>query len=242
MTPPPPLPPSVDATPLPPNAELCGAARHVLGFLFGLFGGPSAIVALGVVTPAERREILDWLRPIETLLRLLLLAEAAGLARTLTPTAPRGSRAARRPAACRSAARAVQDADACETWRVSFRACSPEPRTVRPARADRLAAVAEPRRAHRDADASIPDPSNPWPLAERIEAVVRVLETPAPYVRRLARRLAAARGRAAALGARLGRAPSSDSGGRRRRRRPRGPADTAIAEARDLVAQAIDSG
>ena len=176
---------------------LWAVARHLLGWLTAVFGDACAVAALGVVSPAERDEILTWLRPIEALARRLLVVEAAALERS--PMARR-----RAPAAMSSADKAprVRLPHRCDGldpadprgWRVAFRVCAaPE--------GMRGSSDAGPRReTERETNTGTGiGLAGAWPLAERIEAVTRVLEDPAPFAARLARRLTGRADRVAGL-------------------------------------------
>lgn len=181
------------------------AAEYLLRWLVALCGDACAVVARGRLSPKERREIAFWLRPVEALVRRLLVVEAARLAETLPP--PRARTA--RPRKCRTV---LQDPENSASWAVRFRALerigSPG---AAPAACTAPLACARSRRAgvKRDSFAA----RDPWPLAERIEAVARVLENPAPFARRLARRLTAG----AARYARSCRPPPERGPGRRPR-------------------------
>ena len=219
-------------------AALWDGARHVMGWLLSLFGAPAAIVEMGVLTPGERAEILIWLRPAEALARLLLLADAA--AQMADPSmAPPPARTSRRAMpADRTAVPTRCDPANTERWRVSFRACPRASLSHSPPPAPSAAPqqrLPEPRR-EMAAGGRGADLRDPWPIAERVEAVIRVLEAPAPYARRLARRLAARAERRARIAAALLRPAPSRTGARRPRH---GPADTLLAEARAHAGAAL---
>jgi hypothetical protein len=130
-----------------------------------LHGGPALIACLQLVIGARRRELLDWLRPIEALLRRLLFLEAQEL---------RIAPAPRRPPHPRLRHLITPDPQKPETWPAHFRAF--ETRTQR-----------------RPATMPTRQSSglyNAFTLAERWEAALRVVDNPARYARRLAARLA----------------------------------------------------
>ena len=158
-----PTPANDDTTP----AALWDAARYAMRWLVNLFGAPTDLADFTVLTPNEHRDLLSWLRPLEALVRSLLLIKAAEM--------PAPERAARRgkTAPRRSRRLVEQDPETSERWRVSFRALPP---------------VRRPGSRRRASSADLP---SAWPLAERLEAVIRVLENPSPFARRLARRLRA---------------------------------------------------
>jgi len=149
-----------------------------------------------------RFELLDWLLPIERLLRRILLIEAYALLETQSlPPARPGRKAGRVEAGSeapdgaagkptnKAAARPADDPDHPEHWRVNFR--------VLPRK----------RRDHARRHVRMPLPRGDdgrviplrfravaWdaaPLARRFEAVIRICRKPAPFVRRLAFRLRA---------------------------------------------------
>lgn len=63
-------------------------ARWFMRWLLAICGGPSEIAAVNVLARRERRDILHWLRPVEALVRRLLVAEAARLAADLPADRP----------------------------------------------------------------------------------------------------------------------------------------------------------
>ena len=195
---------------------LWAAGRYFLDWLMALFGAPHDVAALGVLTPKERSEILGWLRPVEALVRLLLIAEAAALPRPAPP-----SPSSLRPEPRRSAAErphAEPDPEDSRRWPTRFRVF--------------VARGSKRRRDPSDAGRRWDDHApwlDPWPVARRIEAVRRVLEDASPYARRLARRLAAAPARAEPL---ISRARNTN-----RKRRQLG--DEALGFAADHAAAAL---
>jgi hypothetical protein len=147
------------------------AAGAFIATLFHLFGGPEQIAEGEVLTDKARALLLSWLRAGEAFVRRLLLVEAAAYASDLPPV--------RRPRVRKRRARRVMcfSADKPGEWRVSFRMVEAR---VSARRATRKASAA-PRRERRFHSA--------WPIAERYEALLRAYNDPAPYARRLARRL-----------------------------------------------------
>ncbi|MGD2134011.1 MAG: hypothetical protein PVI23_14550 [Maricaulaceae bacterium] len=159
------------------------AARYLLHCLKAVFGGPCAIAGLGVLALKEYQDIAGWLAPIEKAVRRLLLIEAAAIAPDLTPAPPRPAQPA--PKAAGAPRNAVtQDEDNSADWRVRF---DPLPH-VRASKARRDSAQSAVPAAGRTFESL--GVHCAWPLAERAEAVARVLDNPAPHVRRLALRLA----------------------------------------------------
>jgi hypothetical protein len=65
--------------------DLWESARYLLRWLVSVCGDPCALVGGGWLSRKDRREILHWLRPVEAIVRRLLVAEAAQIAQTLQP-------------------------------------------------------------------------------------------------------------------------------------------------------------
>lgn len=221
-----------DETSLP---ALWEAAAYFMRWLIAMCGGPCALVAGGYLSLKERRQILFWLRPVEAVVRRLLVAEAARIAQRLHSARTQQAQAAAKPMQAarknaqnwqRRAARprfcrvSFPDPENSAGWTVRFSASEPAGRMPRsaPRFEPRLrvldgesdahilapAALALAAARHRErlragepvlsaAPARRLKPSraagNPWALAKRIEALIRVLSNPEPYARRLARRL-----------------------------------------------------
>lgn len=165
-------------------------ARDLLTFIFARFWSPAAIGKLTFVPEARRREFLDWLRPVELMLRRLLFIEASALAATLTPAAqntkpPASARPATpAPSAPKPTADdATPPSDRPEDWTASFR--------VTPATATSPSGNAPSRggvtRIKTDALHENLYPARS--LALRLEALVRVVVDPMRYVRRLSTQL-----------------------------------------------------
>jgi hypothetical protein len=161
--------PSEEPTRLAP-LPLWQAAHALVTALFNLFGDPEDIAAQRTLTKRARELLLSWLRPTEAILRRLIFIEASKLGLD----GPRAFRPA--SAHTKSAsedARSDFDPAAPEAWRVSFR-CSVSTRRASHPRSKR----------HR-----APRAIYARPLAERCEALLRAFNDPAPFARRLARRL-----------------------------------------------------
>lgn len=165
-------PPCSDAAPRAAALALWRAMGAFIATLHDLFGAPEAIAGQHTLTAAAYKKILAWLRAGEAMMRRLLLIEASAVSRPhLRP----------RRRAPRPRVRRVMEfsADAPQEWRVSFR-CFVVPPRARPSR-----------RRRRNSDET-PEPKrffNAWPLAERLEALLRAFNDPAPIARRLARGL-----------------------------------------------------
>ncbi|PZO53719.1 MAG: hypothetical protein DCF16_06325 [Alphaproteobacteria bacterium] len=159
--------------------ELWRAAGALLRTLFNLFGAPEELAARHTITGPTYRLILNWLHCAEALMRHLLFIEASAH--------PRGAASsAKRAHAQRQSREMSFEADKPEEWRVSFRLCADDRRL--PA-GKRLSTLTAPRRPQSLAPTTF---HSAWPLAERFEALLRVHNDPAPFARRLARRLHAA--------------------------------------------------
>jgi hypothetical protein len=148
-------------------------AEAFLRALHVLFGAPEDVAGEGWLARAAHRRLASWLRCGEAMLRRLIMIEAAAQAPANAPARQRARRRTRKAMAF--------TADQPQAWRVSLRVFS-APGGARAARAS---------------GARVPLRSA-WPLAERYEALLRAFNDPAPYARRLARRLDAAPHRLAA--------------------------------------------
>lgn len=154
-----------------PRAASLDLWRHFRAFLcsvLGIFGQPEDLAARHTLTMEEWRHTNTWLTAAEALLRRLLLIEAAAI--SAPPVRPRAK--ARRPRAHKLIA---FHPDKPEAWRVHFR-CFLDRRRPRRHTATR-SSVAPSRFA------------SAWPLALRLEALLRVFNNPHAYAARLAARL-----------------------------------------------------
>lgn len=140
-----------------------------------LIGDPKTIAYREFVTLHHLRLIRRWLSAGEAFLRQLLLVEASAY--------PRGEPARPRIPRKRQRHLVIHDPEKPEAWRVYFRCfrAKERPRTS----GVRNAAPSAP---------SARDPLAPrlysaWPLAERAEAMWRVINNPVRYAKRLARKL-----------------------------------------------------
>jgi hypothetical protein len=145
-------------------------ARDLLGFLFVRSFTPEAI-ALEIVIHRERRhDFLRWLRIVEEMLRRVLFLEASAIATSFPPPTPARLLTARtrKPAP-------VFNREDSTTWRLSLRMTPPAGR--------------QHHRKHKPSrrQPRIVVPSRP--LALRVQAILRALEDPHPYIQRLALRL-----------------------------------------------------
>lgn len=194
---------------------LWAAARRFLRWLTGMYGTPCALVAGPWLSLRERREILHWLRPVEDLVRSLLVIEAVRIAEAPPPAKKPARGNGKRPANAPFCRVHFPDPENSQGWSVRFRMIpsarkrglpfSPRLRILDVndhanvlAPAALAESIAEHRARMRSAE-EIPArlrarrfkssrrAGNPWRLAGRIEALARVLNDPAPYARRLAR-------------------------------------------------------
>lgn len=152
-------------------ADGWGIARLIVAWLLALTPSPAALAAQPILLKAVRGAILAWLAPGEALVRRLLLVEAvarAALLKRAPARLPRAiARLARRPR--------LSPPDESARWVVALRWPAGKPRAL----------SARQRRRARPRD--LPAPGA---LAERIEALVRIVAAPERAVARLARRLA----------------------------------------------------
>jgi hypothetical protein len=185
-----------------PRRQLWLIAQRFITTLFNLFGEPAEIAARHTILRDEWRIILSWLRAGEALMRQLLLIEAASLPKPNTRPILWAKRERKRRELSFSA-------EAPQDWRVSFRMFTP----TFPGRSARRGEPG-PIVQHAAADEWTPAQhvqawpgsvehaarfKSAWPIAERIEALLRVFNNPEPYARRLAARLYAKPHRAASL-------------------------------------------
>lgn len=175
--------------------------RAMFARALAAIGEPQAIAARTALTRETRRDIAGWLARLESIVRKLLLALAAGLVQEQRASAARGPqlvvwqpRIIARPAQSGSthehARQRVFDRAHPETWSARFALAPPrDPRAVPESRAPRIRALWGP----------TPPPPAPAPrpprqvnepalrFAVRLEALRRVLADPVPHAKRLAR-------------------------------------------------------
>lgn len=154
--------------------------------LFNLFGEPQQLAFQHTLIARDYKLACNWLRSVEALFRKLLLIEASHYANDFAATKPRAKRT-------RTRKLLTFFPEHPDDWRTTFRTMErgrPRPRLLEPAHTgeDARAPYLAPTKFH-----------SAWPLAERFEALLRVHNDPAPYAKRLARRLYAAPQRIAAI-------------------------------------------
>jgi hypothetical protein len=155
-------------------------AQAFLNTLYNLFGAPEDVAFQHTYTAKAHRQLAQWLRCAEAMLRRLLLIEASAYAGAANASAPHQQK--------RQRVRKLHEFthDKPEAWRVSFR-CFAFP-LLRQAQHDAggdAAGLSKAKRPDRQRFRSA------WPLAERYEAILRVFNDPTPYAQRLSRRLRA---------------------------------------------------
>lgn len=200
-----------DAASHPNSSSLWRIAREMFSLMLLALGAPTAIASIPRLNRKNRRDILDWLEPLELLVRKLLLVEAAKLPReaerrtkpraltlTLVQSLIRRKQAQKR--------RAFIDPHRPATWRAHFRLSIPADTRYRPPRdasTPRIRDIGQPYlvsqiwsareaqgRETRLAAQRIARAQNASRrLALRFEAVRRVIADPAPHAIRLARKL-----------------------------------------------------
>ncbi|WP_158766269.1 hypothetical protein [Terricaulis silvestris] len=198
--------PDTRTAPLP----LWRSAGAFITTLFNLFGAPQDLAADHTLTTKTHALILSWLRVAEAFLRHLLLIEASALDCGSCGAPALARRSFSEGGSSRHYARERKRveffANEPETWRVSFRCFPSSPAcggSVIGKANDEGGAPAQALDAfapHRTLSHASRDSSparggakfhSAWPIAERFEALLRVYNNPAPYARRLARRLRA---------------------------------------------------
>ncbi|HVY85259.1 MAG TPA: hypothetical protein VG943_09000 [Caulobacterales bacterium] len=206
---------------LPNRPDLWTLLREMLSMMRLALGAPALIAAIEKLSPKTRRDILDWLEPLERLTRKLLLIEAAKLPKpAMAEKQQRLLTKARVTAYLARLGRAqskrvVFDAKRSSTWRVSFAlVIPPDPLDRKPPRELLLPCIRDigppilvaeifrkrvddAKRAQREARREAARALRARRLAERYEALCRVIAEPGPHVERLAHKLWRKRGAAA---------------------------------------------
>jgi hypothetical protein len=144
-------------------------ARDILALILQRFYTPRQLVMFLTIERDRRFEFVRWLRIVELMVRRTLFAEASAIATSLPPPSPS------RAAGTRADHKPEPYSEDPETWRTSFQVAPRSSRAGRPVaphgcgeRRDFLPAM---------------------PLARRIEAILRVVRDPHPFIQRLALRL-----------------------------------------------------
>jgi hypothetical protein len=152
--------------------------RYAVAMILTLFGGPADIAARKMLLNRTRQEILIWLAPIEAMARRILLLAALKLP-TLNPTA-RLKRGAPIVNAMRDTPLPTLSDNPAD-WRVLFSdwPCASGASTERQTE----------RRGRDGSGAARFCDYNAYPLARRIEALVRLVQHPAASIERMARKI-----------------------------------------------------
>jgi hypothetical protein len=187
----------MNTAPPPPNtAPLWERLRATFGRVIAAIGAPAAIALLSFSSRCVRIDILRQLAMLESLARKMLFTEVAALAAAPGPRGPRIVEIPVRPGlvminpARKRASVTPRPIDLArpETWSAPFALALPrDTRRVSDRHAPRIRALwgATP---PSQPEARAPRNTSPTPLriARRFEALRRVLNDPAPHVRRLA--------------------------------------------------------
>jgi hypothetical protein len=168
------------------------AASGLLITLFNLFGEPQELARQHSMSAKDHKLASNWLRCVEALFRKLLLIEASHYEKHVTQTKPRQRTKRKR----REMAFFPESPEA---WRVTLRTLPLDRRRPRRHGSVVRLAPALVRSSAAGGDAGGPRYYSAWPIAERFEALLRVHDNPAPYAKRLARRLYANPERIAAI-------------------------------------------
>ncbi|MGE0741874.1 MAG: hypothetical protein AB7O98_11085 [Hyphomonadaceae bacterium] len=147
--------------------------------VFSICGAPEELAARITLTTKVRAVLLPWIKTAEILMRQMLLVEAAACGDTHAPTAAQRKRLTPQRACVSPQANEAPSLDPA-TWRVSFQALAPTPRA--PTHATPATRAAPARREAKRFHAA-------YPLAARLEALLRVFNDPRPFAQRLAQRL-----------------------------------------------------
>lgn len=167
-----------DSFSLPDVADAYCHALDSLKVIFARFWTPVQLFALGAVQQWRMHECLDWLRPVELMLRRIIFIEAQGRAKDLPAPRPLKPKRPHRP---RSRLDPSFDAANSQTRRVSFA-------NLRPVQSGRPSGPYKPKPARAAWEAPLRKPCehgrmlNPLPLAYRLEAIVRVCADPWPRI------------------------------------------------------------
>jgi len=214
------------------TAKLWVIAREMLTLMILAIGSPGLVATIERLTRKTKREIKDWLCPLEALTRKLLLIDAAKLPR---PSERRPAPQSWTPNRVRAYAKSLgrkpkrvhyADPNRPATWRVSFTLTLPKDTLDRKMRFDnggpriRRAGppflvrdvwrdqAAQARAAQLEAQREAKRANAAKHLAARMEAVRRAIEDPAPHAERLAQKLWRKRGGAARAARLIAEAPA----------------------------------
>ncbi len=174
---------TINEPPIPPNADAPFSteegwhwARVTFDALFNFCPDPAELARQRVLTRRVWRAIATWLAPLEAFVRRLLLLEALALPIPNVAAPGAAARANVRASPGRGGFASEHSSD----WQVSFQVVPPLHRTRSNTIRKRISPLSK----------LAPKFMSCFKLAERIEALGRVLERKSAYARRLARRLA----------------------------------------------------
>lgn len=162
-----------------------GELERLLNWLHVLFGPPAQVAFLLVVRLTYHQQLASWLRCAEAMVRRLLVIEAAAYAKP-------NVRPLLHPSRKRERKKRVHLPEEPQNWRVRFRVLdAPRRPRVRPVRYGPPKPYKRVSREDRWSYENFKPVQlrSIWPLAERYEALLRVVRNPAPYAQRLSRRL-----------------------------------------------------
>ncbi|MEQ1817234.1 MAG: hypothetical protein ABL871_01390 [Terricaulis sp.] len=185
------------AAPPPTTTALWDRLRATFARVIAAVGAPAAIALLSLSTRSTRLNILRQLFMLENLVRKLLFAELAARAAAMPSRAPHVTHIPVRPGlvivnpARKRAPRQPRPLDLAhpETWSAQFALAIPrDNHLVRDRSAPRIRALWGPSARPIEPPSRAPERqrSTPFRIARRFEALRRVLNDPAPHIRRLA--------------------------------------------------------
>ncbi len=169
----------------PVTGDAYAHAWDILKVIFTRFWTPVQLFALGAVRQSRMHECLDWLRPLELMLRRIIFIEAQARAANLPDPKPLRPGRPHKP---RPWPDLTFDSANSTTWRVSFA-------NLRPAQPGRPRRPYKPKLERASWEAPLLKPRehgrmlNPLPLAWRLEAIIRVCADPWSRIARLAARM-----------------------------------------------------
>jgi hypothetical protein len=182
------------ATPLDAPRLLCELKQLVRSFV-AVFGDPAALYTERAMLRRDALALIEWLRAMERLTRALLVTLAARLPRPAPVLRASTSPALRKQISALRTRRDAEDHGDGGTTLRSPTEPSPDQIAAAIAQSERWTGVSFRALVARPGRASGAARSTPWrfvetrPLAYRLEALIRVVQDPERYARRLAKRL-----------------------------------------------------
>ncbi|MDP3493151.1 MAG: hypothetical protein Q8R82_08550 [Hyphomonadaceae bacterium] len=162
-------------------ADVLVHARDLLTFITARFGTPLGLAALSSIVSRRKAELLGWLRPVELMLRRLVLIEAMALLASLVAPRSHSRKQASNASPKPPQTSALDPADSA-AWRSIFTVPLHE---AEPGDAQSSRASGHRRRRIDDPERLLPTRG----LALRLEGIIRVALDPTPFIRRLARQM-----------------------------------------------------